>query len=165
MAHDMNPEAAKEHLAAIGLVAGAWALFETFLDSLALELAQIDSPAGFCFTAQISGWNRKLDAYIAVARLRGLKSTKELEKFAKDTAGLAEQRNRVVHDPWLLEGGKLPTRFEVTARRVLRTEHVEVPTEKVLALDKTITAHVQRFISLHETIVAELAASPTTSRG
>jgi hypothetical protein len=67
----------------------------------ALMLAQIPQQTGLCLTAQIGGSARKLDAYIAIARLRGAdKFMGELDALAKATTALSERRNRVVHDPW-----------------------------------------------------------------
>src|ERR1700719_460078 len=88
------------HLAAIGMVASGWAGFEVLIDTFALQLARSRGSWGYCFTAQVIGPARKLDAYISVARLRGAdKFIPELESFVKDTVGLGERRNRVVHDP------------------------------------------------------------------
>lgn len=159
---DLNSDESRLHLAAVGSVAGTWALFESFLDTLALELAGIDK-AGLCLTAQIAGSSRKLDAYIAIARLLGCeKLAGDFEKFAKDTAGLAERRNRVVHDPWLMLKGQLPQRMEVTARKKLRSQMVPVSTLDILALDENIRAHIIRFLNLHGKVKSEIGASSET---
>ena len=150
--------AGTQHYTAVGLVAGTWAAFELQLDSHALELAKIPTNAGNCFTAQILGSANKLNAYMAVAQLRGAKRhVGELETFAKDTVGLSEQRNRVVHDTWMLDG-MTPFRFEVTAKRKLRRLRVATPTAEVEKLSITIGMHINRFLALHERIAAEVGA-------
>ena len=154
-------EAAQLHLAAVGSVAGDWALLETHLDSLALELANIDDPAGLCFTAQISGWARKLDAYLAVARLRGAKRSvgTPFDAFAKAISGLAEQRNRVVHDPWLLEDGIPPQRLEISARKKLRSQMVTASTDEIIELSAHILTRLNELLALHDAVKADIAAS------
>jgi hypothetical protein len=152
-----SPDDQSSHYAEVGLVASSWSLFEVILDSASLKLAQFDSHIGFCFTAQISGSGRKIDAYISVAKCRGAKSTiPDLERFAKDTASLAERRNRAVHDPWYFHSSGSPGRFEITARRQLRIEYINVPTATVHKLAGDILAHMERFCDLDDRITAEL---------
>jgi hypothetical protein len=135
---------------------------ELWIDTAALQLAGLGAGrVGLCFTAQIAGSGRKLDAYIAVAKLLGVKKTaRELEKFAKDTAGLSEQRNRAIHDPWHIEKDQIPHRIEITARKKLRLELVPVSTKDLLSLTKSIRAHIERFITLNDAVKAEIAALP-----
>jgi hypothetical protein len=143
------------HLAAIGSVATAWSIFEAAIDVYAVSLAQIKMPVGYCFTAQVIGPARKLDAYIAIARWRGAdKFMGTLEGFAKRTAQLAERRNRIIHDPWHIEGDNPASRLEITARRNLRILMVDVPTSAVIKLDSEITAHCQQFIEINRQIEA-----------
>jgi hypothetical protein len=154
---DKQAREAQRHLAAIGLVAAHWAAFETAIDFYALGLARIRRSVGYCFTSQVIGPARKLDAYIAIARMRGGdKFAGRLEDFAKKTEALAERRNRVVHDPWLIIGGDIPSRWETTARRKLRHLFVEVPTTEVLKLGHEISDHTKFFINLHRDIVASI---------
>jgi hypothetical protein len=151
-----------QHLAAIGRVAATWSEFEAIIDVSAISLARIPHNAGYCFAAQVIGPARKLDAYIALARLRGGASfVGELERFTRDATSMAERRNRVVHDSWLLIGRENPHRLEITAKRVLRHQYVEVPTAKVLALADEIAALTERFTSLHDRISEAVG----TSRG
>jgi hypothetical protein len=155
--HDA-PSVSQEHYAAIGRVAVEWSSFEANIDLYSLRLAGFNQEEGICFTAQIAGSGRKLDAYIAIAQVRGLKAAtvKKLHVFAADTQGLAEQRNRVVHDSWAGIGG--PHCLEATARKKLKFEYVEVPTKEVLKLSHKISAHNERFYQLNEQIRAELDA-------
>ena len=146
------------HLAAIGRVASTWSVLEGLIDSAALRLANFDWELGFCFTAQVIGPGKKLDAYIAVAKHRGAKA--DFDRFAKDTTALSERRNRVIHDQWDLEG--IPRRLEITARKKLKVEFRTVPTSEVNKLVGDIIAHAENFIALDDQILAELAASPPT---
>jgi hypothetical protein len=155
--------ARKSHLAAIGTVAVEWSGFEFLVDMNCIELAGIRAERGHCLTAQITGSARKLGAYIALTQvdgksdpgitpreLPGPKLLKELHKFAIDTAGLAEQRNRIIHDPWAGRAGTV--RLEATARKKLRMEAVPVPTKRVRELSRLISQHIDRFNKLHEAV-------------
>jgi hypothetical protein len=118
---------------------------------------------GFCFTAQIAGSARKIDAYIALAQLRGAKQNiNSLHDFAKNTTSLAERRNRIVHDPWIVEGGLTeahPKRFEITARRKLRSLLVDVPTVDVHKCASDIRDHKHQFDVLHERVIFEISTT------
>jgi len=149
----------KSHFWALGVVASAWASFEMTIDLHALQLAQITSNSGLCFTAQIAGSARKLDGYISVAQFRGAKKIiGELNEFAKDTAGLAEQRNRMIHDPWLIWAKNSPHRLEISARKKLRSELVNVPSKNVAKLAIAIERHITRFLKIDARVKAEVDA-------
>jgi hypothetical protein len=144
-----------QHRAWVGHVAGIWAVFEHSLDSAAISLANIPPDVGFCFTAQVIGPARKLDAYIALARLRGADAlAKKLNEFANATTSLAERRNRVVHDPWMIFGKFWPIRFEVTARRILRNKPISVSDTEMDKLIKDLIELQNRFLELHERVMA-----------
>jgi hypothetical protein len=146
---------AKFHLAAVGLIASNWAGFELGLDKASLSLARIPETTGFCFTAQVIGPARKLDAYTALARLRGAKKfIGELDIFSQDTTKLAERRNRIVHDPWyVFVAQSSPCRLETTARRKLRHQFVQVTKDEILSIINDIDSHAKRFLALHLKII------------
>jgi hypothetical protein len=147
------------HFTAVGVVACEWAGFELILDQSIIEMGRIPEDSGMCLTSQIAGPARKLDAYIALVRLRGgVAFLKELEAFAKDTTALSERRNRVVHDPWLqfTEGG-VASRLETTARRILRHRFVETTRGELVRLCDDIASHANRFCQLHSRILEAVA--------
>jgi hypothetical protein len=159
-AFDDPDGAAAKHMSFVGMVASAWAELEFAIDSCATDVADIPRDISVCFTAQIIGSNRKIDAYIALVRLRGVnRYNADLELFAKDTASLAERRNRVIHDPWMTTGRAHPARLEATARRALRFQFVEVPTAEVIALGDEIIKHTGRFAELHTKVMAVIGTS------
>jgi hypothetical protein len=150
-------KAEREHFAAIGMVASQWAYFELSIDIKTLELAMIPEEVGLCITTQVVGSGRKLDAYIALARQLGSKNkNSDLDNFYKDNVGLAERRNRVIHDPWLIDQERQPKRLEATARKKLRYIVVTSPTSEIERLAFEIMDHAARFGELHEAITAEL---------
>lgn len=130
---DQSPEVVK-HYAAIGRVAEAWAYLEFCLDGLCGEVAGLDMYTASCLTSHIQG-QRKLDALMSLILRHGdTKTHKDLELIAKKRfSGLAEQRNRVVHDPWLILSSNA-LRFEITARRKLVHEQRLVTTSEVSKL-------------------------------
>jgi len=154
-------ETAKQHYATVGVVASGWAGFEFFLDSSALELGRVPLQAGLCFTSQVIGSSRKLDAYIAIARLRGAdKFMGELDKFAKETVKLSERRNRIVHDPWrVLTAGGLPYRLETTAKKKLRHGYVAVSAPEMQKLISDTERHITQFLVIHGRIKAAVNIS------
>lgn len=155
---DQSAELTAAHYAAIGRVASEWASFEAAIDTASLNMADIDVKVSVCFTAQIQGSARKLDTYIALARLKGAtKTVEELNVFAKDTQGLQEQRNRIVHDPWV--GLTKPHRLEATARKLLRLMFISVPTEEVLEIARKIILHENRFNALDEKVTLDVKTS------
>ena len=153
------------HFTAVGMIATAWASIELILDSYALALAGLgETEVAQCFTAQVIGSARKIDAYIAVAMFKGAtKLAGELDSFAKDTAGLAEQRNRIVHDPWDATHPGGPRRLEVSARRKLKTGYVTVPIEDVFAFHDKLQEHIVRLKALHQRIESCIGTLPSKS--
>ena len=152
--------AAREHLALMGYVAALWAQFEADLDTYIIGLGKLPALAGRCVASQITAPARKVDAYIAIARLRGADIfIGELEKFAKATTSLAEQRNRVVHDPWVTLHEDGAERLESTARRKLRYEHVPFSLEQMDALVERIREHNDTLIDIHTRLELHVSAS------
>jgi hypothetical protein len=80
-------------------------------------------------------------------------------QIPKETQALSERRNRVVHDPWIILGKDIPERLEITARKVLRSQPVPVPTPNLEKLAMEIMAHLARFQELDRKITAEVNAS------
>ena len=151
--------ARQEIRAAVGSVAGSWATFELKIDFAALLLAGLDDVA-MCLTAQIVGASRKLDAYIAVARFGGTNFLAELDEFAKATTALAERRNRIIHDPWLVFDREDANRFEVTARRTLRAQLVPMSLIDIRKCHSDILAHSEKFDEIGMRIMAEQLPLP-----
>ena len=130
-----------------------------------LRLAGFDLRLGTCITVQIIGPGRKLNAYVSIARLLGVADStiKKLLSFQQRTFYLAEKRNRVVHDQWMIFPGGQTFRFEITANKKLIAEYIDHPTETVEALIVQIRQFTARFERLDEAIIRSLPASPDKS--
>jgi hypothetical protein len=150
---------AREHLALVGLIAALWSQFEADLDTYIISLGKLPAQTGRCVASQSTAPARKLDAYIAIARLRGAEAfISDLVKLAQETTSLAEQRNRVVHDPWMSIHAGGAERLESTARKKLRYEHVSVSLEQMDALVERIRKHHDKLIEIHARIEHAVSA-------
>jgi len=146
-----------EFYAAIGKVIVQWAHLESSVNDGIEELAFIDTLSAVCVTSQIAGITRKLDAYMSLAGLRGASdgTIKKLNKFYEKARGLAEQRNRVAHDPWhppFYEHEEHPKRFEQTAHRKLRIEFVTTQLSDLERLRANIQALEEEFDGLQKAV-------------
>jgi len=105
---------------AIGMVAEAWAQLEHTADYSIWHLACVNHEIGACITAHLQSLNRRLQALMSLVRLKLPDSPvlPKLNKFIGYTDNLARERNRAVHDPWMMHGD-IPGRFQVTAERRL----------------------------------------------
>jgi hypothetical protein len=132
----MEQNAIVTHYAAIGQVAVAWARFEMALDTFLGSAAEVTDEVVVCFTGQMIGVRPRIDAFISLVRYRGARKrwNDVLEKFARRAQSLAERRNRVIHDVWIMDGPDCPRRLEATARRQLRMDAIPVPTKELFTL-------------------------------
>lgn len=149
------------HFAAIGRVAANWGYFEALIDTWSIHLADVRAEIVVCFTAQIMGSRGKLDAFISLANHLGASpiSLTKLNKLASDTVGLAEQRNRAVHDVWILDDPDDPKRFEATAKRKLRLGPIPVATKDLRKLADRIDDHASKFDKIAKEIFIALSSS------
>ncbi len=157
-----NGKIASDHLAAIGTVAAKWSLFEALIDTASVRLARITPEIGVCFTAQIAGSARKLDAYISLSRFRHISEEMiaDLTRFAKKTHDLSLMRNRIIHDVWVFDASMSPQRLEVTAKQVSKIESVSMSTREVMDFADRLDRHTKRFENYADTIEARGEAPP-----
>jgi len=153
------------HYAAMGRVADNWAYFESVVDTWSIKLVDMPIRWGICFTAQIAGITRKLDAFISLARLRKLPvgMVDKLCKFAETAKGLSERRNRLIHDVWFFNHPEPPQHLEATARKKLRIKFIPTPTTELLKFAVDINANREKFETMAEAIIALPRTSPKTS--
>jgi hypothetical protein len=151
-----------QHYAAIGRVAANWAFLESAVDIWSMKLAGVHARAGLCFTSQIAGIKRKLDAFIALSRLRNLPgdTVDKLCKFADQAQGQSERRNRIVHDVWIFEHPSTPARHAITAQRKLLVQEIPMSTEEVLVFADSIFNLVDRLDDLANIVLSSPKLSP-----
>lgn len=152
------------YYAAIGKVTITWAFFEIIIDTHIWRLAQVDTDHGACMTAQIAGSGRKLDALMSLVRHRIGEGpwTKKLNAFAQSTTGLAERRNRMIHDPLVkLDGEQHPRRIGITAKKQLLVTNQPQPVTEILRLGQNIHSQHAALEAIMAEVDAAIAALPS----
>jgi hypothetical protein len=142
-----------------GRVADGWAMFEFHLDRTLWRIAAVNDAAGACITAQMLSVHGRLRALRSLVALAGgtRHLIKEINKIAAASEGLAEQRNRLVHDPWMMNVTKRTVgKMRITARGKLDFRYVPVTDTEVSAVLKNIDAHTKRFFEFERRLWAEL---------
>lgn len=68
-------------------------------------LADVRPAIGACITSQIFTLRSKLDALLSLSKLRKVDESiiKKINRFADDSRGGQEIRNRIIHDQWLID--------------------------------------------------------------
>lgn len=110
----------------IARVASVWARLEYDVSASIWALADVRPAMGACITSQIFTLRGRLDALLALAKLRRLDAAiiKKINKFADDVRGGQEIRNRIIHDQWLqdhLDPSQMG-HLRITAAKVLEFE-------------------------------------------
>lgn len=153
----------KRHLFKVGHIAALWAKFEYELNLMIWHLGNVDIEVGACLTAQVLSPSNRMNALIALVRLRGGNQDllSAFNKFYADADALARRRNRVVHDPWILAQGQMH-RFEVSAYKTLVFDLLPAPTEEIDAVADAIIKIDARLAGLYDRVVGELPPWPDT---
>lgn len=102
--HSPLPEAHPFYVK-VGLIASEWAHLEHILDLIIWEICKIDHATLACLTAQIMGVGPRCKAIIALCGRVGISDEiilKKIRKLMSDSYGPADERARVVHDPWYI---------------------------------------------------------------
>jgi hypothetical protein len=144
--------------AAVGRVSSAWSIFEHHLDRTIAALSEVPNRRCACITAQMLGAVPRLNAIIALSKSRSASKAllRKIETHLNVTYSLADRRNRIVHDPLLLEiRSKTARRLTVTARKELKYAYEEAD---IKMFDKTrddIREHIERFLTIQQQIYRE----------
>jgi len=148
-------------LEAIAWVATSWAKLEHAVNEAIWKLACMDDADGACITSQIPTISGRFRALIAlVERNHGTEETlKKLKKFAVKVEGLGRQRNRIIHDPWMIDQtDESFGRLEVTADKKLVFEVRPQTPAEVLAIADAIREATEEFVKLRGEMANEFAA-------
>jgi hypothetical protein len=158
------PEA---HYAAMGKVADAWADLEFEIDRLIWYLLGTNQAFGACVTAQMISIHPRLQALRALTELWEISKPiiDELGTFDGKAVGLAETRNRLIHDKRLIQWKtKEVVRFQVSARRKLK---FGVEPESIASLDafrEKVQNLMETFTVISHKIRIEIEASSEKQR-
>jgi hypothetical protein len=119
----------------VGKIAIEWANLEAAIDWEIWTLCGHPNLIA-CLTAQMIGPSPRLQALIAICAEKKLelKTLENLEEFKRHAQGVADQRNRFVHDSWHVIASELTGRKtfkkEVTARGRLKIASEEITPEQ-----------------------------------
>jgi hypothetical protein len=150
----------------VGNICSDWAILEYEINKCIWRLAAIfHDQLGSCITAQIPGFNGRMEALILLARERGISNgyIKSLNKFLEDSRGLLEARNRAAHDPVAIENGK-HVQLQITARGKSVFEIREITREKLTKDRDDIDRLLKRFSVISREILAQLPSLPYTPK-
>lgn len=161
------PTLPASHYSAIGKVAANWAAFEHLAESALWKLADVGDEPGLCLTAQIPNTARRLDALLALVRLRGGSEAlaSRINKFAEATHALTEKRNRVIHDSWHWNvATQRALRLEMSAQKRLLYGFVAMPEDEIDAIVEEIAVHIENFDTLMRDVFAAISPLPQRQR-
>jgi hypothetical protein len=153
-----------EYADCIARVASVWARLEYDVSASIWMLAGVRPAMGACITSQIFTLRGRLDALLALAKLRRVDPViiKKINRFADDVRGGQEIRNRIIHDQWLqdnLNPGQMG-HLRITAAKVLEFEIKPVIFPDLAAdLDK-LEDFQRRFHGIRREIEAALLTLP-----
>jgi len=156
-------ESSSAHYELIGAIATAWAGLEFEIDMLLWALVGGRQHRLACLTAQMVSIHARLNALTSICHVRniGKDTLAKLKSFAGSTGGLAEARNRAVHDPLVRMGQASEVyRITITAKGAPAFGPVAQPIEALRDTLRKIIKCKDDFQGVHTAIVAELRAQP-----
>jgi hypothetical protein len=134
----------------VGHVASTWSHVEHVLDLIIWELSKTEPTLAACITAQIMGIPPRCKAIIALGKVRGLAEAtlKCVERFMRKSYDVADERNRIIHDPWYISKGETePAQFKSMPFKDWRYG-IKPVTES--AIKQTIETLTQRLTEAHD---------------
>jgi hypothetical protein len=160
---DFTLGATPEIYQSIGMVAEAWAQLEQAADYSIWHTAGLHYETGACITAHLQSLNRRLQVLISLVRLKlpDAKVIPKLNKFIGRIDDLARERNRAVHDPWVILGD-VPNRFQVTADKTLVFEFRPDTADRLKELVERINTAATELSRLMIQFEFELRPLPTS---
>jgi hypothetical protein len=123
----------------IGAVASVWSVLERAIDRYVWRLAGVTPEAGACLTTQIQSIRNKLIVLETLINLRGGSSDliKRIRKFQGKCEGPSRARNRIVHDPLVLDADK--KHFSVRRLSADRVLVLQDEPPSLDAMEKTVS--------------------------
>ena len=97
--------------ALIGRVTSEWSQLEHPLDSIIWALLGMETSLTACVTGQLMGAAPRFNAIIALATRKKINENAiaEIRTVMQRTFDVQEERNRLVHDPWLFDADSQQT--------------------------------------------------------
>lgn len=149
--------------AEMGLLASDWAMLEFEVNELIWQLANVTPVLGACVTAQIFNINNRLLAVISLMRVRGFdeKFVDEINRFMSNVRDPAEARNRVIHDPVIVNvASNSLARLEITAQRKPKFEAALISFADLRKTRADILKYSCQFLDFRKRVLAMLPTLP-----
>ena len=156
-----------EHAAAIGRVATAWASFELAVNMHICILARFGVDEGMCVISQIFSVPSRIRALSSLVHLSSGSTDllRKIASFENRTHVIANKRNRIVHDPWMMgTESQQYYRLEITAARTFVFEHKIENKSDIDRVTTEIKALQTRFFSLWHDIMNDHGAREALRR-
>jgi|HubBroStandDraft_6_1064221.scaffolds.fasta_scaffold606253_1 hypothetical protein len=159
----------RTYAAAIADGANRWAYLEYYINKAIWELAGVKPALGACLTSQMYTLNAKLNALLALLKLRKADSAilTSVNKFAASVRDALEARNRIVHDVWMNNNfhPDVMGKMRVTADKqlVMKIENIEL--SKLQADVQLIEKRRLEAGEIEDTIRRALPSLPEMSQG
>jgi hypothetical protein len=148
----------------IANAANNWAYLEYFVNSSIWLLAGVAPALGACLTSQIYTINARLDALVALMKLRRVDAAliKRVNKFQNSVRDAQDIRNRIVHDLWLNDNHSRANmgKFRITAARELKFGIDSITREALNADLAKIENRQAEASAIRDAIVAALPDLP-----
>jgi hypothetical protein len=132
---------------------------EHILDTAIWALAGIEPPLGAGMTAQMIGIRPRCLAIIALHTHLGhpAKTRRAVTDFMNNSSALSDNRNRLVHDPWILERTKGETGQFLSMPKGELIFGFKAKAEREIGetLEK-IARYITRAIALRDQIISEI---------
>jgi hypothetical protein len=150
--------------ALVGRVASEWSHLEHILDLTIWDLAGVKREAGACITSQIMGVGPRCKAIIALGFMNNVPDQPILKGFRElmsTSYGAADDRNRIVHDPWFLDqGSNQPGQFRRMPYQDFHYGVVDVSKKEIDETIEKIRKLQKKASDLREKILAAVRTSP-----
>jgi hypothetical protein len=145
-----------EYADLIASIASGWATIEYHVNHSIWIVAQLDHPTGACLTSQVHSLHSKLSSLLSLLKLYRApdRIITRVNKFAETIRGPQEQRNRVIHDVWLMDNRNPGSmgRMETTAAKKLEFSVKDVSLEKLRAIYAELSACRLEFFQIRNEI-------------
>jgi hypothetical protein len=95
----------RDYRGVVGQIATTWSLFEKEIEFMVWWLADLHPDPGISITSQLQSVRAKLMAMEGLAHLRTGSDVmpKAIRKFMSEIEGAVRTRNRIIHDPMIIE--------------------------------------------------------------
>ena len=150
----------------VGRVASEWSHLEHVLDMTIWALLGADDRLAACVTSQIMGVGPRCKAIAVLGTVLGIRpeTIKDYRKLMSDSYGPADERARIVHDPWYSEKTtQEPSQFKAMPYTNPRLGLVEITEDEIESVVTRIANLKTRASNLLNAVQTELSTLRKTT--